>query len=180
MGCAPVLSPANGPARAEVMFVGEAPGRLGAGRTGVPFSGDVAGARFERLLEEAGLQRADVFVTNAVLCLPIDALGRNRTPRSAELRACASWLEETLRVIDPAFVVAMGAVALGALALIEPHGLRVSNAGESPTGWFGRELAAVYHPAARSQVHRPWAAQVEDWRRIGTFARDVRRVDCGT
>jgi len=176
MGCAPVLSRANGPVRAPVMFVGEAPGRLGAGRTGVPFSGDVAGARFERLLAEAGLERADVFVTNAVLCVPVDARGRNRRPRPAEVRACASWLEQTIRLVDPAFVVALGGVALAALALIEPHGLAVANAGDGPIRWFGRQLAVAYHPGARAQVHRPWSSQVEDWRRIGSFAREPEGV----
>jgi uracil-DNA glycosylase family 4 len=176
MGCAPVLSEANGPGSAKVMFVGEAPGRFGAGRTGVPFSGDVAGERFERLMAEAGLPRADVFVTNAVLCVPVDGGGRNRRPRPAEVRACLSWLEDTVRVVDPALVVAMGTVALRALSMIEAHGLVVSNAGEPPVPWFERELAAVYHPAARSQVHRPWARQVEDWRAIGAFARRLESV----
>lgn len=167
---------ANGPVPAPVMCVGEAPGRLGAGRTGVPFSGDVAGARFERLLGEAGLRRVDVFVTNAILCLPVDGAGRNRAPRRTEVQACGRWLEETLRLVDPALVVAMGTVALYALALIQPHGLVVSNAGEPPAWWFGRKLATVYHPAARSQVHRPWDRQVEDWRAIGTFVRGLEGV----
>ena len=86
MGCRPVLSPANGSAGAGVLFVGEAPGRFGAGRTGVPFQGDVAGQRFERLLAEAGLRRAEVFVTNAVLCNPRTADGRNDRPRADALR----------------------------------------------------------------------------------------------
>ena len=159
------------------MFVGEAPGRFGAGRTGVPFSGDVAGARFERLLAEAGLRREDVFVTNAVLCVPVDAAGHNRRSRPAEVRMCLPWLELTLRAVDPALVVAMGTVALGALALIEAHGLAVSNAGQSPVRWLGRDLAAVYHPAARSQIHRPWSRQLEDWRAIGSFARGLEGVD---
>ncbi|MCC7105701.1 MAG: uracil-DNA glycosylase, partial [Chloroflexi bacterium] len=65
-----VLSGANGSPLAPLMFIAEAPGRLGAERTGVPFSGDQAGRSFELLLREARLTRTEVFVTNAVLCNP--------------------------------------------------------------------------------------------------------------
>ncbi len=176
MGCAPVLSAANGQAGARIMFVGEAPGRFGAGRTGVPFQGDVAGRRFEMLLGEAGLCRDEVYVTNAVLCLPLDSAGRNRTPLGREVRACSGWLEQTIGAVEPPLVVAMGAVALAALALIEPHGVVVSNAGGTPTWWFGRQLAAVYHPGARAAVHRPWEAQLEDWRALGEAVRRLPRA----
>ena len=79
-GCTRVLSWANGSPGAEVMFVGEAPGRLGADRTAVPFHGDVAGDNFERLLALSGLARRDVFITNAVLCNPRDENGNNAPP----------------------------------------------------------------------------------------------------
>ena len=78
-----VLVPGSGRPGARWLFVGEAPGRRGAGRTGIPFLGDESGRRFERLLEAAGLRRDEVFVTNAVLCLPLDGVGRNRTPSPA-------------------------------------------------------------------------------------------------
>ncbi len=169
MGCRPVLSTANGPVPAEVLLVGEAPGRFGAAKTGVPFSGDEAGRRFERLLAEAGLARGGVFVTNAVLCLPLDPLGRNRPPSALELRACASWLESTIAAVNPRLVVAMGRVPLEALRRLTPHDLQLSDAGELPVAWQGRQLAVVYHPGARSQVHRPWAEQVEDWRKLGRW-----------
>jgi len=171
MGCAPVLSAANGRVSARVMFVGEAPGRFGAGRTGIPFSGDVAGARFERLLGEAGLQRPEVFVTNSLLCLPLDAKGRNRTPTAREIRACIGWLARTVASVDPAIVVAMGRVALEALRGIESHGLQLADAGGGPEDWSTRKLAVVYHPGARSQAHRCWADQVRDWRLLGEAIR---------
>src|SRR5579872_2221398 len=63
-----VLGPGNGPLDALVLFVAEAPGRLGGDRTGVPLSRDRSGLNFERLLASSGLGRAEVFVTNAVLC----------------------------------------------------------------------------------------------------------------
>lgn len=105
MGCRPVLSAANGPVTARVLFVGEAPGRFGAGRTGVPFRGDTAGRRFEALLGAAGLERERVFVTNAVLCLPLDPQGRNRRPTSAETAICNGWLRATIDAVDRKSVV---------------------------------------------------------------------------
>ena len=105
-------------------MLGEAPGRLGAGRTSVPFSGDESGRRFEKLLAAAGLRRADVFVSNALLCLPLDAAGRNRRPSAPELANCATHLEATLAAVRPRLVVTLGATALAALDRIEaapPH-----------------------------------------------------------
>lgn len=65
-----VLGPANGNLDAQVVFVAEAPGRLGADRFGIPLHGDQAGRNFEWLISNARITRQDVFVTNAVLCNP--------------------------------------------------------------------------------------------------------------
>lgn len=169
MGCRAVLGRANGRSSARVLFVGEAPGRFGAGITGVPFSGDVAGARFERLLGAARLDRSDVFITNAVLCLPLDAKGRNRTPRASEVRNCSAFLSDTIAAISPELVVAMGSVALDAVRRIEPVTLELKEAGRDPLSWNGRQLAVVYHPGARSQVFRGWDQQIEDWVHLGKW-----------
>src|SRR5436305_3150433 len=119
-----VLGPANGEVGARIVLVGEAPGRLGAERTGVPFSGDQSGQRLDRLLATAGWARADVFITNAVLCNPRDATGRNRPPSMGELRACREHLAATLACGQPRLVVALGRRALAALGKIEPHDLQ--------------------------------------------------------
>jgi uracil-DNA glycosylase family 4 len=169
-----VLGPRNGLTGAAVLFVGEAPGRLGAGRTGIPFSGDTAGARFERLLAEAGLTREGVFVTNAALCVPLDTRGRNRRPAAGEIAACSRWLGETIALVKPPLVVALGATALAALARIEPHGLTLREHVAKVVPWHGAGLTALYHPGARSQVHRPWPLQVEDWQELGTFTRTCK------
>ena len=76
-----VLSEKNGNVDSKVIFIGEAPGRLGADRTGIPFYGDQAGQNFERLLQFAGLTRQQVFITNAVLCNPRDKKGNNSAPK---------------------------------------------------------------------------------------------------
>jgi uracil-DNA glycosylase family 4 len=166
------LGVANGPASAEVMFVGEAPGRFGAGRSGVPFLGDESGRRFESLLADAGLTREGVFVTNAVLCNPLDAQGRNRRPKAAEIARCSGFLRRQVVAVNPAIVVALGGVALDALARIEAHGLSLRQTCARPRAWFGRTLVAVYHPGRRALVHRGQAQQVEDWRYLGALVSE--------
>src|SRR6266481_886655 len=89
---AAVLSELNGPVDARVMFIGEAPGRKGADRTRVPFSGDQSGKNFERFLASIGLPRSEIFITSAALCNPRKASGANRRPTAGELRNCSDFL----------------------------------------------------------------------------------------
>lgn len=172
-----VLGPGNGIAPAAVLFIGEAPGRLGAGRTGMPFSGDESGRRFEVLLAEARLRRSNAFVTNAVLCLPLDAAGHNRRPLASELGNCAAHLAATIEHVEPQFVVTLGAIALTALGRIRPHGLKLQANVCQPVRWAGRTLVALYHPGRQAQLHRAWAAQQEDWRTLGRLIRGTMRRD---
>src|SRR5215468_3287496 len=81
-GRSAVLSKLNGLPTARIMFIGEAPGRKGADRTRIPFSGDQSGNNFDRLLAAAGLNRGEIFITSAALCNPRSASGANRQPSS--------------------------------------------------------------------------------------------------
>ena len=164
-----VLGPGNGAVDARVLFVGEAPGRFGGDRTAVPFHGDRSGATFAHLLATAGLERTAVFVTNAVLCNPRDAAGRNARPAPAELRNCSELLAAQLAVLDPPWVVALGHTALRALGLLAPHGVRLPRDLGWPAGWQGRRLVALYHPGPRALIRRPLAAQEEDYRRLAEW-----------
>ncbi|MGN6362027.1 MAG: uracil-DNA glycosylase family protein [Thermomicrobiales bacterium] len=145
-----MLTAANGRPGALVFFVGEAPGRFGGERTGVPLSGDQSGRNFTALLAAAGLRRQDVFITNAVLCNPRDERGRNRPPARAELAACGEFLARQLAAIDAPLVVPLGAVALAALGALAPHGLRLRDAVGRPRAWQGRLLMPLYHPGPRA------------------------------
>jgi uracil-DNA glycosylase family 4 len=167
------LGEANGPADARVLFVGEAPGRFGAGRSGVPFQGDESGRRFEALLAIAGLSRDGVFITNAVLCNPLDAQGRNRRPSTTEVRRCSAFLRRQIEVQDPAVVVALGGVALEALGAIQPHGLSLRESCAEAAPWLGRTLVPLYHPGRRALVHRDGASQQADWRRVGELVASL-------
>lgn len=166
-----VLAPL--PAPRQILFIGEAPGRLGAARTGRPFDGDVAGSRFRRLLAASRLPESTIALTNAVLCLPLDQRGRNRRPRPSEIRACTPLLAATIDLVDPLVIVALGAVALEALATLEPHGLALHTHVAQPRRWRGRWLLPLYHPAARSAIHRPLQHQLADWYRLGALVRPL-------
>jgi uracil-DNA glycosylase family 4 len=112
-----------------------------------------------------------VFVTNAVLCNPLDASGNNRRPSVREVKACLGHLRGQIEAVDPQSVVALGGVSLDALGRIEAHGLVLGDACGLARPWFGRSLVALYHPGRRAIVHRSIAAQEEDWRRLGELVR---------
>ena len=163
-----VLAGSNGPLKARVMFIGEAPGRLGAARTGVPFTSDQSGLRFQRLLAAAGLRREEVFITNALLCNPLRN-GANRPPRHRELTACARWLDAQLRLVDPPLVVTLGTAALQALRAIECHPFALSRDAGRALPWRGRTIVPLYHPSPRTASRRPFSRQFEDFRRLGAL-----------
>jgi len=162
-----VLSTANGPPDARVMFIAEAPGRRGGEVTGVPLSRDASGQRFTRLLALAGLSRDEVFITNAVLCNPRAESGTNRPPSKAELQNCSGWLRAQMLLIDAEVVVTLGAVALAALDRIERHGLTLKTDAGRAVPWNGRLLVPLYHPSPRAGLSRSYADQDDDFRRLG-------------
>jgi uracil-DNA glycosylase len=174
-----VLGPGNGPLDTRVLFVAEAPGRLGGDRTGVPLVSDQSGRYFGRLLEAVGWRREDVFVSNAVLCNPRDVGGRNDTPTSAEMRNCSAHLRDLLDILDPPYVVTLGRVALSALALIAPHQADLRRHVATLLPWAGRILVPLYHPGPRAQLHRSFAQQLEDFARLRAFIRTARWPACG-
>jgi len=158
-----VLSEKNGALDAEVLFVGEAPGRLGADRTQIPFHGDQTGRNFERLMGIAGLTRNEVFITNAVLCNPRDARGNNATPVMAELRNCSLYLSLLLDIVKPNLIVSLGRQALSALNTIEPHTLELRRDIGKPTSWSHFTVLPLYHPGPRAASHRPFPQQAMDF-----------------
>lgn len=158
-----VLSRSAGGIGSPIMFVGEAPGRLGADSSGIPFHGDKAGHNFEELLEFAGFTRADIFVTNAVLCNPKDSKGNNAPPSGAEVENCASYLRQQIELVDPKIVVTLGACALRATALISHHSLELRQSVRTSNKWFDRRLIPLYHPGQRAMIHRSFANQRSDY-----------------
>ncbi|MCC7370583.1 MAG: uracil-DNA glycosylase [Chloroflexi bacterium] len=159
----------NGPLDARILFVAEAPGRLGADRTGVPLTGDQTGRTFGRLLAAAGIERSRVFVTNAVLCNPRRPDGRNDRPTAAEVRACSAHLRGTIDLLGPAWVVSLGRAALEALRLIEAHDRVLARDVSVPVDWYGRQLVPLYHPGPRALARRPFEQQAADYRALAAL-----------
>lgn len=164
-----VLSAQNGPLDARVLFVAEAPGRLGGDRTGVPLTADQSGRNFGEFLRSAHLDRAEVFVTNAVLCNPRDPRGLNARPSVAELRNCSTHLTDLLQVLDPPWVVTLGRVALDALGRIAPHDAVLARDVATAIPWNGRTLVPLYHPSPNSVASRGRARHHADYARLAAL-----------
>lgn len=161
-----VLTTANGNLNARILFIAEAPGRFGGDKTGVPLTSDQTGRNFQLLLDKAGIARDTVFITNAILCNPRDAQGRNAPPSQTEVRNCSPHLKATIEILQPRFVVTLGTVALNALNRIEAHDARLSKDVGRCFDWYGRSLIPLYHPGPRAQLHRPLATQIEDFQNL--------------
>jgi len=161
-----VLGPQNGPADAKVLFIAEAPGRLGANRTGIPLCGDKSGDNFEHLLKSIGWSRDSVFITNAVLCNPQSSTGLNDTPTAEEVRNCSTFLAATIRLIDPEYIITIGGSALAALANIVPHNFELSRHLRHVLRWNGRNLIALYHTGPRAVAQRSLLNMESDFQRL--------------
>ena len=132
------LVPGEGDPDADVVMIGEAPG-ASEDKQGRPFVGN-AGRFLDRLLEDAGLQRDDVFITNVVKARP----PKNRDPRVKEARHYLPWLLAQLDVIEPRVIVPLGRQALAHFAadvkITQAHGHALER--------DGRTIFPMFHPAA--------------------------------
>jgi DNA polymerase len=132
------LVPGEGSATAAVVLVGEAPG-ASEDRAGRPFVGR-SGKLLDQLLEAAGLEREDVFITNVVKARPPG----NRDPRADEVAHHLPWLEAQLEVIRPRLLVPLGRHALARFVpdakISVEHGRVLER--------DGRALYPMFHPAA--------------------------------
>jgi DNA polymerase len=132
------LVPGEGSATAKVVLVGEAPGAR-EDESGRPFVGG-AGKLLDRLLEEAGLDREDVFITNVVKARPPG----NRDPKADEIAHHLPWLEAQLAAIRPRLLVPLGRHALVRFA----PGAKITQAHGRVIERDGRTLFPMFHPAA--------------------------------
>lgn len=135
--------PGEGPADAEIMFIGEGPG-FHENEQGRPFVG-AAGKYLEELLASINLTRSDVYITNVVKCRPPG----NRDPQASELSSCSDFLDRQIHIINPKVIVTLGRFSMGKFfsnaKISDVHG-RASNI-------RGRLIVAMYHPAAA--LHQP-------------------------
>ena len=169
-----VLSAANGSVDSKVLFVAEAPGRLGADRTGVPLCGDRTGDNFESLLGNVGWRRRDVFITNAVLCNPKQESGNNGTPTPEEIANCSAYLEMVITLVRPQVIVTLGAASLNALNLLSPHGIELREGVAQMVPWRNTRLFPLYHPGPRAIIHRSLTKQRSDFMLLSKVVHPVK------
>lgn len=131
--------PGEGPVDAEVMLVGEAPGK-NEDEAGLPFLGQ-AGDYLDGLLAEIGLARDQVFITSAIKCRP----PKNRPPHVGEIATCKQWLDRQIALVDPTIVVLMGSAA--ARQMLDERGKMTDLHGQVRER-DGRTYLLTYHPAA--------------------------------
>ena len=171
-----VLSELNGSPAARILFIGEAPGRKGADRTRVPFSGDQSGANLDRFLSSINLTRQEIFITSAALCNPRSESGANRRPTQTELANCSAFLRRTIELIDPRVIVTLGSVALEALKRIQYHDLNLKESAARIHAWNDRVLVPIYHPSPQVLAsHRREVEQLEDYKVVKKAIRRLHR-----
>lgn len=139
-----IFVPSDGPEQADVVLVGEAPGRNEA-REGKPFIG-ASGQLLNQILPSAGVRRKDVFITNVCLCRPKD----NANPPAGAVRACKNRLVTEIKSRQPKVVVALGNFAAQTIleTTVGITKLRVGPPKQSSL--LGNDVAVIptFHPAA--------------------------------
>jgi uracil-DNA glycosylase len=133
----------SGNADADLMFVGEAPG-MHEDLQGLPFVGR-AGKLLDQLLEEVGLQRTDVFITNVLLCRPPG----NRDPQPDEIETCKPYLHRKIDLIEPKVICTLGNFSTKLLTRSQ-RGITSVHGRPQVHELGGRTVRVfpIYHPAA--------------------------------
>jgi DNA polymerase len=161
----------EGPRAARIVLVGEQPGDQ-EDRQGHPFVGP-AGKLLDKALEDAGIVRADVYVTNAVKHFKFEERGKRRLhkkPRVSEIKACNPWLEAEMALLKPEVIVCLGATA--AQALLGPKFRLTKERGKFVEHEWAPHVTATVHPSAilrapdEEQRHLEYQKFVDDLTRV--------------
>ena len=148
-GCSQVV-PGDGNPEAEIMFIGEAPGKK-EDELGKPFVG-AAGKFLEEMLAAIKMKREDVYIANVCKCRPPE----NRDPLPEEIEICWPWLEKQIEIINPKLIITLGRHSLGRffplMKISEVHGKAFRreflNLGNKSLPVGRQVFYALYHPAA--------------------------------
>ena len=161
----------EGPARADVMLVGEQPGDA-EDLAGHPFVGP-AGKLLDRALEQAGIDRARVYVTNVVKHFKWEPRGKRRIhskPNAKEIGACKPWLDTEIALIRPRVIVCLGATAAQALL---GRGFRVTQQrGTFVDSPLAPRVTATVHPSSILRAPDDDARRAE----MAEFIKDLKKV----
>ena len=157
--------PGEGPASAEVMFIGEGPG-FNEDKQGRPFVG-AAGQFLNELLQIAGFKREEVYITNVVKCRPPG----NRDPLPEEIQACARYLDRQIELLNPRVIVTLGRFSMARwfpndkISAVHGKAKRVG----------GRIVVAMFHPAAALHQQSLRATVEEDFRKLKQIVAEAQR-----
>jgi DNA polymerase len=164
--------PGDGNANADILFIGEAPGK-NEDLKGVPFVG-VAGKFLGEMLASINLSREDIYITNVVKYRPPD----NRDPTPKEVADCALWLGEQVALIDPKVIVTLGRHALNQFfpntKISEVHGKAFRR--EIPKG-STRVFYVLYHPAAALYNGGMRDTLKQDFKKIPKILEKISKSD---
>jgi uracil-DNA glycosylase len=156
--------PGEGPADAQIMFVGEGPG-FHENEQGRPFVGQ-AGKFLDELLAGIGLKRQEVFITNVVKCRP----PQNRDPLPEELTPCTrTYLARQIIAINPMVIVTLGRYSLNLFL----QGAKISQVHGQPAWVKGRLVVPMYHPAAALHQSSLKPELVKDFSRLPEWIRQA-------
>ena len=165
----------EGPIPAALMLIGEQPGHE-EDLAGRPFVGP-AGRMLDRVLAEAGLDRRDVYITNAVKHFKwkVEAGGKRRIherPNQGEVEACHPWFEQELWLVRPAVLVCLGVTAAG--AVLERRVTIRDSRGRALVSPQGIPTFVTIHPSAILRIEDPRAREAESRRLAGDLRRAAR------
>lgn len=154
--------PGEGPANAEILFIGEGPGFY-EDQQGRPFVG-ASGKFLEELLASIGLKRQDVFIANVVKHRPPG----NRDPEPDEIKACSEYLDRQIAALQPKVIVTLGRHSM---ARYFPWA-KVSSIHGQARVVDGRLVVAMFHPAAALHQESLRQTVIEDFKKLpGYIAR---------
>ena len=157
--------PGEGPAAAEIMFIGEGPG-FHENEQGRPFVG-AAGKFLDQLLAQAGVTRADVWIGNVVKCRPPE----NRDPQPDELAACNEYLERQIQAIDPSIIVTLGRFSMNKFF----PGAKISAVHGQMKKVGDRYVIAMFHPAAALHQAALKPAILADFAKLPELLEQARK-----
>ena len=164
----------SGNADADLMFVGEAPG-MHEDQQGLPFVGR-AGKLLDQLLEEVGLARSDVFITNVLLCRPPG----NRDPQPEEIETCKPYLHRKIELIEPKLICTLGNFATKLLTRSQ-RGITGVHGRPQVHELGGRTVRVypLYHPAAALRSTKTLEELRADFARLPALLEEPAPVPIG-
>ena len=157
--------PGEGPTHAEIMFIGEGPGAR-EDEQGRPFVG-ASGKFLDQLLEQAGVTRAEVWITNVVKCRPPG----NRDPLPNEVEICTSnYLQHQIKLVDPSIIVTLGRFSMGLFF----KGAKITQIHGQMRKVDHRFVIAMYHPAAALHQMALKSVIMADFARLPELLKEAR------